>query len=179
MFSFVGFQNIIQNGANSLNSVVSRYTLRAVAVLEALKGVLAFGVLFGILDLMHRDVRHVAMELIGHFGLNPDARYPSLLLYYADRVPIMNVHSLVIMALLYIALRMTEAYGLWNQFKWGEWLGTVSGGLYVPFEIHHIAHHPSIIGVTVLIGNVLIVVFLAFQLRARHANTSFVHNMNH
>jgi Predicted membrane protein (DUF2127) len=49
----------------------NRRVLHAIAVFEATKGIAALTVLIGVLDLMHRDVRHLAIELIGHFGLDP------------------------------------------------------------------------------------------------------------
>jgi uncharacterized membrane protein (DUF2068 family) len=47
------------------------------------------------------------------------------------------------LAIGYIVVRMLEAYGLWNERAWGEWLGALSGGLYIPFEIGHLVHRPS------------------------------------
>jgi uncharacterized membrane protein (DUF2068 family) len=142
-------------------------TLRAIAVFEAIKGIAALAAIIGVLDLMHHDVRHLAIELIGRFGLNPDARYPSLLLHYADLLPDANVRMLVFIAVGYILLRLLEAYGLWNDQTWGEWLGALSGGLYIPFEINHLMHRPSVISAGVLAGNVFVVSFLVFQLWRR------------
>jgi uncharacterized membrane protein (DUF2068 family) len=62
---------------------------------------------------------------------------------------------------------LLEAYGLWNDFAWGEWLGALSGALYFPFEIRHLVQLPSIIGAAVFACNVLVVSFLAFQLSRR------------
>ena len=154
--------------------VAKRRTLHAIAVFEAIKGIAALAALIGVLDLMHRDVRHLAIELIGRFGLNPDARYPSILLHYADLLPDANVHSLVFLALGYILVRLLEAYGLWNDRAWGEWLGALSGGLYIPFEIGHLMHRPSVISAGVLAGNVFVVSFLAFQLWRRHKNETIL-----
>jgi hypothetical protein len=39
--------------------------LRAIALFEAIKGIAALAVVIGVVDLMHRDVRHLAIELIG------------------------------------------------------------------------------------------------------------------
>ncbi len=116
---------------------------------------------------MHHDVRHLAIELIGRFGLNPGSRYPSILLHYADLLPGANVRSLVFLAFGYIFVRAFEAYGLWNDRAWGEWLGALSGGLYIPFEIGHLVHRPSIINAAVLTANVFVVSFLAYQLSRR------------
>ena len=149
------------------HSIAERRALRTIAAFEAIKGAAAFAAVIGLLDLMHHDVRHLAIELIGHFNFNPDARYPSLLLHYADLLPGANVHALLLLAFCYIVVRAFEAYGLWNERAWGEWLGTLSGGLYVPFEIAHLVQRPSIIGAAVLTGNILVVSFLAYQLAHR------------
>ena len=150
--------------------VAQRRTLRAIAVFEAIKGIAALAAIIDVLDLMHRDVRHLAIELIGRFGLNPDARYPSILLHYADLLPDANVRLLVFVAFGYILVRLLEAYGLWNDRAWGECLGALSGGFYIPFEIGHLMHRPSVISAVVLAGNVFVVSFLVFQLWRRLKN---------
>ena len=147
--------------------VAKRRALRAIAVFEAIKGIAALAATVGVLDLMHHEVRRLAIALIGHFGLNPNARYPSILLHYADLLPDANVRLLVVLASGYILVRLLEAYGLWNDRAWGEWLGALSGGLYIPFEIGHLVHRPSAINAAVLAGNVFTVSFLAFQLWRR------------
>jgi uncharacterized membrane protein (DUF2068 family) len=154
--------------------VARRRTLRAIAVFEAIKGIAALAATVGVLELMHRDVRHLALELIGHFGLRPEARYPEIVLHYADLLPGANVRGLVVLALAYIVVRLVEAYGLWNDRAWGEWLGALSGGLYIPFEINHMMHRPTTINAMVLAGNIFVVGFLVFQLwRRRKAHTAF------
>ena len=151
-------------------SAARRRTLRAIAVFEAVKGVAALAAIVGVIDLMHHDVRHLAIELIGHFGQDPHARYPSILLHYANLLPGANVRSLVFLAIGYILLRLLEAYGLWNDRAWGERLAALSGGLYIPFEITHLVHQPSVISVVILAGNVFLVSFLVIQLWRRHKN---------
>lgn len=141
--------------------------LHTIALLEASKGVAALAALIGVLDLMHHDVRRLVMALIGHFGANPDARYPSLLLHYADLLPGANVHLLVVIGSVYVIGRLLEAYGLWNDRAWGEWLGVLSGGLYIPFEINHLWHRSSVMGVAVCAVNVIAVAFLAYRLWRR------------
>jgi uncharacterized membrane protein (DUF2068 family) len=153
--------------AERSHPVARRRALRAIAVFEAMKGIAAFAAVIGLVDLMHHDVHRLALELIGHFNLNPDAHYPSILLHYADLLPGANLRSLLFLALGYIIVRALEAYGLWYDRAWGEWLGALSGGLYVPFEFGHIAHRPSIINAAVLAGNIFVVSFLVYQLSRR------------
>ncbi len=141
-----------------------RRALHLIAVFEAVKGVAALAAIVGFVDLLHHDVRHLAVELIGHFGLNPDAHYPSILLHYADQMPGADIRSLVLLACGYIFVRWLEAYGLWNDLDWGEWLGAISGALYIPFEIGHLLHRLSVIGTLVFAGNVVVVGFLIYTL---------------
>jgi uncharacterized membrane protein (DUF2068 family) len=144
-----------------------RRALRAIALFEAIKGIAALAALIGVVDLMHHDVRRLALALIGHFNLNPEARYPSILLHYADLLPGANVRALVAIAIGYIVLRLLEAYGLWKDRAWGEWLCALSGGLYLPIEIGHLMHRPSLINAAVLAGNTCMVGFLGYQLWRR------------
>ena len=153
--------------------VAKRRALRTIAAFEAFKGLAAFAAVLGVLDLMHRDVRHLAIDLIGRFGWSPDAHYPSILLHYADLLPGTNMRLLVFVASGYIALRLLEAYGLWNDRAWGEWLAALSGALYVPFEIGHLMHWPSLISAAVLAGNVFVVSFMVFLLWRRRKNGIF------
>ena len=152
--------------------VAKRRTLRAIAVFEVIKGIAAFAAIIGVVDLMHHDVRHLAIELIGRFGLDPNAHYPSILLHYAELVPNADIRSLVILSFVYILVRLLEGYGLWNNLAWGEWLGALSGGLYIPFETGHLIYQPSAIIGIVLASNVFMVSFLAVQLWSRRMNYS-------
>jgi uncharacterized membrane protein (DUF2068 family) len=147
--------------------VAKRRAIRAIAIFEAIKGFAALIAIIGVLDLMRRDVKHLAIELIGRFGLQPDGHYSSILLHYADLLTGANVHSMVLLAVAYITLRFAEAYGLWYDWAWAEWLAALSGGLYVPFEFRHLLSHPSWINGAVLAGNLFVVSLLAYQLWRR------------
>ncbi len=129
---------------------------------EAFKGATALAASLGFLSLLHHDVRRMVVALIEHFGLDPGQHYPSMVLHYADALARTDLRALVLLASGYVVLRFSEAYGLWNQRTWGEWLGALSGALYVPFELHHLLHAPSVFGAFVLVGNLLIVGYLAF-----------------
>jgi len=148
-------------------TVAVRRTLHVIAAFEAIKGIAALAAVLGVVDLMHHDVRHLAIELIGRFHLNPEAHYPSVLLHYADLLPGIDLRSLVLLAAGYIATRFLESYGLWNDRAWGEWLGALSGALYVPFEVMHLIHRPSAITAAVLAFNIFLVCFLAVRLWRR------------
>ena len=144
-----------------------RSALHAIAAFEATKGLAALAGLIGVLDLLHRDVRAVVLTLIGRFGLDPEAHYSSLLLHYAELLPDTDVHMLVMLASAYIALRFIEATGLWLGKAWGEYLGAFSGGIYIPFELDHLVHEPSLINIGVVMLNTVIVAYLVRALWLR------------
>jgi uncharacterized membrane protein (DUF2068 family) len=141
-----------------------RSALHAIAIFEALVGLAALAGLIGALDLLHHDVHALAMSLIGRFGLDPEAHYPSLLLHDADLLPDANVPMLVAMACALIALRFIEATGLWLGKVWGEYLGALSGGIYIPLEVVHWLREPSWMNAFIVLLNVVIVGYLTHAL---------------
>jgi uncharacterized membrane protein (DUF2068 family) len=144
-----------------------RRALHAIAVFEAVKGLAALAASIGLLGLLHYDVRRVAVALLWRFHLDPQTHYPELLLHYADLLNAIDLRTLAPVAVAYITVRLLEAYGLWNEKIWAEWLGALSGALYIPLEVAHLMHRPTLINAGVLLANVLMVGFLAFQLWRR------------
>jgi uncharacterized membrane protein (DUF2068 family) len=132
-------------------------------VFEAVKGLAALAVSLGLLGLLRHDLRGFVAGLIEQFGLDPGQHYPSIFLHYADMLARADLRSLVLLATAYVTLRFAEAYGLWRQRVWGEWLGALSGALYVPFELHHLMREPTMLGATVLVVNLAVVAYLAFM----------------
>jgi uncharacterized membrane protein (DUF2068 family) len=146
-----------------------RRAIRAIAVFEAVKGLAALIASLGVLGLMHRDVHELALALLWRFHLDPDLHFPALLMHYADLLQTIKLRSLAPAALAYISLRWLEAYGLWYDKTWAEWLAALSGAFYIPFEIAHLMHRTTLISAGVLLGNVGVVGFMAWQLwRRRH-----------
>lgn len=147
-----------------------RRALHAIAVFEAVKGFAALIASIGLLHLLNHDMRQMVLSLLWRFHLDPDERYPELLLHYADVLSAINLRTMAPVAAGYIVIRLAEAYGLWKEKIWGEWLGALSGALYIPLEVAHLWHRPTLINAGVLLANILMVGFLAFQLWRRINN---------
>jgi len=146
--------------------------LRAVALMEAVKGLIVFGAGFGLLALVHRDVRRIAESLVTRLHIDPDQHYAGIFLDAASRATDARLWALAALALLYTALRWAEAYGLWLGRRWAEWLGAGSGAIYVPVEVYELLHKPSAIKAATLAFNVAVVAYLLWTLRrsaAAHA----------
>ena len=146
--------------------------LRAIALFEGIKGLAAIAASLGLLSLAHHDVRAMAYALIGHFHLDPQAQYPHMLIDYAAMLGDANLRQLLMLAWAYAAIRVTEAYGLWHDRAWAEWLAALSGGVYLPLELSHLWHHTSAVNASVLLANVVVVAYMVLRLWRRRAQAA-------
>lgn len=133
--------------------------------MEAVKGFIVFGAGFGLLTLLHRDVRHVAESLVTRMHLDPEHRYVGIFLDAASRVTDTRLWGLAALALAYSAIRGAEAYGLWLQRRWAAWLGAASGAIYVPVEIYELWQRPGPLKGLTLAVNVAVVAYLLWTLK--------------
>jgi uncharacterized membrane protein (DUF2068 family) len=141
--------------------------LRAIALLEAGKGVLVLTVGLGLLRLIHHDVQHLAEGLVRHFHLNPASSYPRILIQAAHQLNDARLFFLALGSLAYALFHLVEGYGLWKQRHWAEWLGTVSAALYIPIELFELIRGITALKIVLLGLNVGIVCYLAAAIRRR------------
>ena len=144
--------------------------LRAVATLEATKGAVVLLAGFGLLEVVHLGAQQIAEEVVRNFHLNPANRYPRIFLHLAEKLTPSNLWALAFGAAAYSALRFTEAYGLWRQRRWAEWLSVVSGIIYIPFEILELFRGVTWVRLALLALNLIIVSYLISVMRARKAS---------
>jgi uncharacterized membrane protein (DUF2068 family) len=137
-----------------------RAGIRAVALFEAGKGFLVLLVGLGALTLLHADVQSVAEELVRHFHLNPARRYPGIFLHVAEEATHPRILLLSVGAAVYAVMRFVEAYGLWRQQPWAEWLGIASSGIYIPIELRAVLRGVTWPEATLLLVNTAILIFL-------------------
>jgi uncharacterized membrane protein (DUF2068 family) len=141
-----------------------RSGVRAVAVLEAAKGALVLAVGLGLLSLLHKDVEDAGERIVQHLHMNPARHYPQVFLKAAENLTDGRIMLLAAGAATYAVLRLVEAYGLWRDRRWAEWLSALSGGIYIPFEIVHLRHHPTGLSWGALVVNVLVVLLMCVVL---------------
>jgi uncharacterized membrane protein (DUF2068 family) len=142
--------------------------LRAVASVEFLKGLVVLLAGFGVLSLVHRDAWDVAESFLEWLHINPDTRYAQVFLSLADKVTDTKLWTVAIVALAYSTLRFFEAYGLWRERAWAEWLALISGAIYLPFEIFELMRRPDGVRLAIFLINLAVVVYMAYlRLQAR------------
>jgi uncharacterized membrane protein (DUF2068 family) len=143
-----------------------RRVLRAVASFEFAKGI--FVVLMGLcaLALVHKDVWLIAESLLALFHINTDRRSAQLFLDFADNVTDARLWAAARIAFAYAALRFTEAYGLWKERTWAEWVALISGTLLLPLEVRELFRGLTLLRSALFIGNVAVVVYMLHVIRA-------------
>lgn len=131
------------------------------AILEASKGVLVLAIGIGVLSLINDRVwAAVFEEVTRHVYLNPSSRFAQSISDALADPSDKTLLTIAVASAAYSAIRFVEAYGLWRGRSWAEWFGTISGLVYVPFEVVHLIRKPSGVSGAVLSINVLIVAVL-------------------
>lgn len=151
------------SGASRAGAAEAHRGLHAVALFEAAKGALALLAATGmewlgpaplqraldaLLALLHLDPAHGSPAWLAH-ALNPDA-----------------VHLAAAVAVLYGAMRLVEAWGLWRARAWACWLG-LSAALYLPFDVYAFVLHRHWLEAVAVAINLLVVWVLARDLSRR------------
>lgn len=150
------------NGKKTDPHVNQRRVLRAVAGLEFSKGV--FVVLMGVcaLALVHKDTWLIAESLLSLLHISPDRRSAQMFLDFADSITDARLWAAARIAFAYAALRFTEAYGLWKERTWAEWVAFVSGTLLLPLEIRELFRGITFWRCALLIGNLAIIFYMLY-----------------
>ena len=138
--------------------------LRAVALFEALKGTLVLVVGFGLLSFLGHDTELFAGQLIRRLHLNPAHHYPHVFIEAMTAVTDSRLWLFAGLAVFYSTIRFVEAYGLWHERRWAEWLAALSGGVYVPAELYEIYLHATWLKFAMLGLNLVIVAYMGWLL---------------
>jgi uncharacterized membrane protein (DUF2068 family) len=149
-----------------------RRVLRAVAAFEFFKGISV--VLMGVcaLALLHKDTWLLAESLLAKLHISTDYRAAQMFLDFADSITDARLWDAARIAFAYAVLRFTEAYGLWHERTWAEWVALVSGTLLLPMEIRELFRGVTVVRCALLIGNLAIVCYMLYIIvlnrRRRH-----------
>ncbi len=143
---------------------IAHKALRPIAAFEALKG--AGGLIVGLVALgfMDRDNEVFAEQIIRHLHIDPTWRYAQWFVKLVAEASDSQIMVVAVFFAFYAFVRFAEAYGLWFERRWAEWLAALSGGIYVPIEIYELFRRVTWIKVAALIINLAIVAYMAWLL---------------
>ena len=140
--------------------------LRTVASFEFCKGLFVVAMGVCALVLLHKDVWLIAEKLLTLLNIDTDRRWAQLFLDFADSITDARLWAAARIAFAYAALRFTEAYGLWRERTWAEWIAFVSGALLLPLEIRELVRGLTIFRVALFLGNVAVVLYMLYVIVA-------------
>lgn len=142
--------------------------LRAVAMFEFGKGLFVMAMGLCALLLVHKDAWWLAESLLALLHINPDRRYAQIFLDFADNVTDARLWTIASVAFTYGGLRLIEAYGLWRQRPWAEWLAFLAGTVFLPLEIRELMRGITALRVGLFVGNLAIVLYMLYLIRHNH-----------
>jgi uncharacterized membrane protein (DUF2068 family) len=143
-----------------------RRILRAVASFEFIKGVFVLLIGLSAILLVHRDAWVMAESLLALLHINTDRHSAQVFLDFADDLTDARLWAAAWLAFAYSTLRFTEAYGLWKQRTWAEWVAFGSGTLLIPLEIRELMRGVTLLRSVVFVGNLAIVGYMLYLLRS-------------
>ncbi len=143
-----------------------RRLLRLVASFEFLKGIFVLLIGLSALLLVHKDAWVIAESLLALLHISTDRHVAQLFLDFADDITDTRLWAAAWLAFAYSVLRFTEAYGLWMQRTWAEWVAFGSGMLLIPLEIRELLRGITIVRSVMFVGNLVIVFYMLYLLRS-------------
>lgn len=136
--------------------------VRAIALFEAFKGTIALIFSFVLLSFRHQDLNTIAEKLISVLHLNSEGWLANRITGFLSGLTPARIEIFFAAIFFYALLRFIEAYGLWKLRAWAQWLGIISGAIYIPIELYDIFVHPSLFGAGILIFNAALVAYLFY-----------------
>lgn len=135
-----------------------------VGSIEAFKGCLALVLAYVVTRAIRRDFdfEDAAEHILGFFHIGLYHHLSKQFLIAADKLSDVHIATVLGLAIAYASLRFIEAYGLWKQRAWAEWLAIVSGCLYIPTEVWKVIRHPNELHWVILAINILVVLYIAW-----------------
>jgi uncharacterized membrane protein (DUF2068 family) len=151
-----------------------RIVLRAIAVDRFLHFVVLGALALLVLAFASRQpqLRHhwypVLVDVQKTLGGGPVDQQHTGLVHQIDRLFTLDQKTIRLAALGiggYAVLEGIEAFGLWWQKRWAEYLTLIATALFLPLEVYELAHKVSPFKIVALIVNTAIVVYLLFAKR--------------
>lgn len=144
--------------------------VRLIAAGKLLKacGFLILGMTIG--RLVHApDAAGLVSAWMERIHIDPDGRHAQHALSWISSVPPQRLAGIGTGVFAYAVIYLVEGLGLWFDRRWAEWLTIIGTIAFIPFEIIHLVHRPSLGIVVVLLINMAVAVYLARRLWIRRA----------
>jgi uncharacterized membrane protein (DUF2068 family) len=147
--------------------------LKIIALFKIAKAVLLFLVGFSLLFVNGRDTW---MDAISNWVADEILlEHSRAVIYLLGKLQdVLNggaLRATGLLALFYCAVLFTEGIGVYMQQRWAEFLMIFATAAFIPVEIRHLWHRPSLVALLILLANCFIVWFLYLVLKRGKVET--------
>jgi uncharacterized membrane protein (DUF2068 family) len=139
--------------------------LRWIGAYKLLKGLLALIGALLVMRLMHRNLPEVATHWLTRLSIDPQSEFGQFVL---KKVIALHARNLMWAAMLlqgYVIIAVVEGVGLILRRAWAEWLTVVTTAGMIPFEMYEFARRFTWVRLTILLLNILVVIYLIWRIR--------------
>jgi uncharacterized membrane protein (DUF2068 family) len=140
--------------------------VRLIILERAIRGTLVFVLGLALLT-NSRNMVSLVRQWVAELDVNPERRLiPRILVTVLRPIGGFSSRTVALIgigALLFGALELTEAIGLARRRRWAEYLTVIAGCIGIPFELMEVLRRQTPLRVSILVANVAIVVYLAWQ----------------
>ena len=144
-----------------------RSGLALIALFTLVKGVVLLLVGAGLLRLMDPEIATFLAPAVDLLHLHGHSRLLHSLLLKVGVVPSHTLFLMAYASLLYSVFLLIEGCGLWLEASWAGYMAVISTSVFLPVEFYDVLKQVSVMHVTILLLNVVILGYLVAQLERR------------
>jgi uncharacterized membrane protein (DUF2068 family) len=153
---------IMTGSSLQVTKTAHRHTkgLVLIAVYKLLQALLFAAIGIGALRLLHKDVDDVLYRIASDLRFNPEGRIVNFIL---DRASLLNdpiLKRIGFGAFCYAGIGILEGIGLYLEKAWAEYLTIIITASFLPFEVLEIIRRNTWPRVSLLVVNVIVLVYL-------------------
>lgn len=148
-------------------------TIHLISIEKTTKAVVLLIVGLKLFTLVNVDIHAWALDLVTRHGIDAGNRFVQAALQRLIGVTEGQIVTYGVVAIVYSAVLLVEASGLWLQKRWAEYLTAVSTALLIPLEVYEIYERFTWVRIAILAINVFIVWYLATRLRDEMRESHF------
>lgn len=140
-------------------------TIHLISIEKTIKAVILIVVGLKLLTLVDRDVHAWASDFVSRHGIDVGNRFVHAALQRLVGITNSQIITFGVVALVYSAVLLVEATGLWLQKRWAEYLTAIGTSLLLPLELYEMYERFTWVRIAIFVINVFIVWYLVTRLR--------------
>lgn len=144
--------------------VESRWLI-VIGVFKLLKAAFLVALAFAALGMLHKDLTVECYRLSEFLHVDPENAFIDRVIQKVSGYNDTTLEHVSEFIFVYAAIYLTEGIGLLRRKRWAEWMTTIVTASFIPIELWHYWHNPSLGKASVIALNLGILIYLIRVLR--------------